>query len=157
MKRIKSFVVWEYWYMPMIYGSGRESRKSCIHKSLWYSRSEDLSDLILVRDISGAVVAPPISQGKTAKWHGGIHLRGGDRHIKGEIWAPDVRQKGRAAIKGAATSLQGGDRPQMRLQITCIWFIWLYILRSCLIANFILICLNLTSVNCLWEFQKALY
>lgn len=59
---------------PRIHGSGRESKNCCMHEFLWYSRSKDLSNFILIRDISGAVVAPPISQGKAAEWHGDIHL-----------------------------------------------------------------------------------
>lgn len=45
-----------------------------MHESLWYLRSEDLSDLIFVCDVRNAMVRPPISQGKAPEWHGGIHL-----------------------------------------------------------------------------------
>ena len=49
--------------------------KDYICNDSWvYSRFEDLSNLILVSDIRYAAVAPPISQGKAPKWHGGIHL-----------------------------------------------------------------------------------
>lgn len=65
---------------PRLHGSGSEERQSHPHKSSWYSRSEDLSDLILVRDIRHAVVGPPISQGKAPKWHDSIHLRREDKH-----------------------------------------------------------------------------
>jgi len=48
----------------------------------WYSRSEDLSDVIFVGDVRHFAVAPPISQGKAPKWHGGIHLTGGTQSPK---------------------------------------------------------------------------
>lgn len=53
------------------------------HKSWWYSRSEDLSELIFVCDIRDAIVRPPISQGKAPKWHGSIHLKKQDKRLWG--------------------------------------------------------------------------
>lgn len=50
-------------------------------ETLWYLRSEDLSNLIFVRDIRHAIISPPISQGKAPKWHDGIHLRSRERDI----------------------------------------------------------------------------
>lgn len=62
---------------------GEEDRRQerSMHKALWYSRSEDLSNLIFVCDIRYAIVIPPISQGKAPKWHDGIHLRNKEKYI----------------------------------------------------------------------------
>lgn len=61
----------EYWNMP----ADSQKWHSFLRETVWYLRSEDLSELVLVRDIRDAVVRPPISQGKAPKWHGGIHLK----------------------------------------------------------------------------------
>lgn len=65
-------------------GSGEREgggQRKCMHKALWYLRSEDLSNLILVCDIRYAVVRAPISQGKAPKWHDVIHLTDKERDV----------------------------------------------------------------------------
>lgn len=62
---------------PYIYPcrGGKRQRQ----KDEWYLRSENLSNLIFVRDIRYAIVSTPISQGKAPKWHDGIHLTNRDK------------------------------------------------------------------------------
>lgn len=42
-------------------------------------RFEDLPNLVFVSDLCGAVVSPPVPQGKAPKWHGSIHLSEANR------------------------------------------------------------------------------
>lgn len=60
---------------------GEKRQRKYIHKALRYLRSEDLSNLIFVRDIRHAIVSPPISQGKAPKWHDVIHLTNKEKDI----------------------------------------------------------------------------
>lgn len=80
-----------------------------LYDTQWYSRSEDLSELILVRDIRDAIVRPPISQGKAPKWHGGIHLKKNKKkqQTKTHIWgkAKTTLLDNRHMMKGLLSSM----------------------------------------------------